>query len=85
VSDGARVTSSDPDVPIAAMTKRHEGATYVFAVAMRDGATTGTFAVPDAPEGATAEVLGEGRRIPVRGGQFEDAFAPWDVHLYRVE
>ena len=85
VGDGVSAGSSNADVPIAAMTKRHEGATYVFSVAMRDGQTTGTFVVPDAPAAAMAEVLGEERRIPVRNGQFEDTFAPYDVHLYRIQ
>ena len=34
--------------------------------------------------GDRAEVIGEGRRIPIRAGLFEDRFAPYDVHLYRI-
>jgi hypothetical protein len=85
IAGGLRVMSSDAGVPIAAMKKRWEGDVYVFAVAMRNGATTGTFTVDGLPPGSgEAEVLDEGRRIPVRAGAFEDAFAPYDVHLYRI-
>ena len=42
VRDTVQVSSSDPQVPVAVMLKQHEGATYLFAVAMRNGATTAT-------------------------------------------
>lgn len=80
VNDGPVVNSSNADVPIATMVKRHGGATYIFAVAMRDGATTGSFAV----HGAIAEVIGESRNIRIHDGKFQDDFKPYDVHLYRV-
>jgi len=84
VPGSVRVTSSNSSVPIAAMAKRYGGPAYVFAVGMRDGQTTGTFKVTDLPQAASAEVLGEGRTIPVRDGTLEDAFGPYDVHLYRI-
>ncbi len=85
VVDGATVKTSDETVPIEIMVKRHEGATYVFAVAMRDGETTGTFSVNGLEGDATATVLGEDRTIDVSGGSFTDAFGGHDVHLYRFE
>ncbi len=85
IEDGATVESSAEDVPIAIMTKRHGGATYVFAVGMRNGATKGNFQVSNVPEGATAEVIGEGRSISVEDGRFQDDFAAYDVHLYRIQ
>ena len=84
LTPGASVESSTSDVPIAAMTKRHGGATYVFAVGMRNAPAHGAFMVNGLPKTATAEVIGEGRRIPVSGGHFEDAFSPYAVHLYRI-
>ncbi len=84
VTDGATVQSSVPEVPIAAMTKRHEGATYVFAVGMRNAATEGSFTVPGLAAAAEAEVLGENRKLPVTDGRFADSFAPYAVHLYRI-
>ncbi len=84
LADGAAVTSSSEQVPIATMVKRQGGATYLFAVGMRKGEAKGTFTVPGLPKQATAEVLGEDRRIPVHNGQFEDTFQTDDVHIYRI-
>jgi hypothetical protein len=84
VPEAVSVSSSEGDVPIDVMVKRHEGATYIFAVGMRDGATRGSFQVRGLPDAATATVIGEDRTIAVRSGRFEDDFKPYDVHLYRI-
>ncbi|MFW6189827.1 MAG: hypothetical protein ACOC7T_05265 [Planctomycetota bacterium] len=70
--------------PLAAMTKRHGGATYVFAVRMEGSPARGAFRVAGLPAQATAEVLGERRTLPVRDGRFSDRFAGYEVHLYRI-
>jgi hypothetical protein len=80
----ARAESSSSDVPIATMAKRAGGATYLFAVAMREGVATATFQVTGLPAEASAEVLGEARRIPIANGTFRDDFRAYDVHLYQV-
>ena len=80
----ATVTSSAKDVPIAVMVKRHGGATYVFAVAMRDAPTTGTFRLKLKDQPKAVEVLGEGRRLKAKSGRFTDKFGPYDVHLYKL-
>jgi RNA polymerase sigma factor (sigma-70 family) len=82
IADGITVESSAADVPIEAMLKRHEGATYVFAVCMRGGNATASFRVAGLK--GKVEVLDEGRNIEARDGVFRDAFAPWDVHLYKI-
>jgi len=84
VQGAATVHSENPDTPIAFMVKRHAGSTYLFAVAMRDNATTATFAVSEIEGAKTVEVLGEKRTVVARNGSFTDRFDPWDVHLYRV-
>ncbi len=66
------------------MVKSTKDATYVFAVAMRNGATKATFTVKGLDGKATAEVIGENRRIPAEGGKFADEFKPFDVHLYKI-
>ncbi len=78
------VSTSSPIVPIETMVKRLDGVTYVFTVAARNGATTGTFLSFDLPPLAVAKVIGEDREIPVLGGQFADAFDPYEVHLYKI-
>ena len=66
------------------MVKRSGNNTYVFAVAMRNAPTRGTFTLNDPPKAATATVLGEQRQVPVHDGTFEDTFAPYDVHIYKL-
>jgi List-Bact-rpt repeat protein len=57
------------------------GGVYIFAGATT-GATSATFTVPS---GTTAEVVGEGRNIPISGGTFTDSFADKNaIHIYRV-
>lgn len=80
----ATVSSSSKDVPIDILARRHQGATYVFAVAMRDAETTGTFTLPSAKGNARVEVLGEGRTIEAKGGTWTDRFPGYGVHLYRI-
>lgn len=84
IEGAATVESSKSDVPIASMVKRSEGATYLFAVGMRNAPARATITVEGLPAGAKVEVLGEDRSIEVRGRTFEDDFAPYDVHIYRV-
>jgi hypothetical protein len=85
LSDGGAVQSSVPDVPIDMMIKRHSGETHVFAVGMRNARAKGRFALRDLRGRLTAEVIGEGRAVEVQDGQFEDEFAAYDVHLYRIK
>jgi hypothetical protein len=85
LSGVARVSPSSGDVPIDLMVRRRDGATYLFAAGMRNAPARGSFEVDGLPEMARAEVLGESRSIPVRGGKFQDDFKPHDVHLYRLQ
>jgi hypothetical protein len=85
VPGGVTVVSSIAAVPVEAVARRRGGATYVFAVGMRDGTTTATFTVPGLPGRAKAEVLGEGRTVEVRDGVFMDEFGAWGVHLYLIK
>jgi hypothetical protein len=80
---GAVVESSDKGVPVDFLVKRHSDKTYVFSVAMREGDTTATFKLPDKAD-ARVEVLGEGRTIEALGGKWNDHFAGYQVHLYRI-
>jgi hypothetical protein len=82
--EAASVHSSSADVPIGLTARRLGSVLYLFAVGMRNAPARATFQVRDLRGTALVEVLGEGRRIAVRGGRFDDAFKPYDVHLYRV-
>ena len=82
--DIATVKSGNAEVPVALMVKQYKGATYLFAVGIRDGATTAAFKLGDATEGKAVEVLGENRTVLVKNDSFNDRFDRWDVHLYRL-
>jgi hypothetical protein len=84
LTETVQVHSSSTQVPIDVMVKHHAGALYLFTVGMRNGQAQGTFHLNDLTKNATAEVLGEGRSLPVREGRFTDDFRPYDVHLYRI-
>jgi hypothetical protein len=81
--EGAVAVESSADVPVEVLVKRRGSDLFVFAVAMRGGASRPTFTIKDSAV-ATVEVLGESRSVLLRGGRFSDTFQPWDVHLYRV-
>jgi hypothetical protein len=84
VPDGVRVASSPADVPVEATVKQRNDEVYVFAVGMREGTTRATFKVAGVSGRKQVEVLGEGRSLEMRDGEFADTFRPWDVHLYRI-
>ena len=85
IEDTASVSSSNEAVPVAMMAKKHDGATYLFAVAMRGAKTMATFTLQHAESVNTVEVIGENRTINVKDGVFKDNFEAWDVHLYRTK
>lgn len=79
-----RVQSKNPDVPVDVMVKQTGAVIYIFAVAMRDGATDATFVLPGVKDGTSAEVLGENRAVAVKNSSFTEHFGGWAVHLYRL-
>ncbi len=84
VADGATVTSSNQDVPIAFVVKRYDGASYLFAVSMRDGETTATFQLSNRAD-AKVEVLDEDRALDAKAGAWTDRFVGYQAHLYRIK
>ncbi len=70
--------------PIATMAKRHDGSIYLFAVRTEPTPAKAVFRVESLRSDAKVQVLGERRTIEAVDGRFQDDFAPWDVHLYRV-
>jgi hypothetical protein len=82
--DRAMVTSSVADLPIDVMVKQRDRALYLFSVAMRNRGARGSFRINGLSSRTRAEVLGEGRTIEIRNGNFADEFGPYGVHLYRI-
>ena len=70
--------------PVAAVGKRQGRDIYIFAVGMQNAPVRTAFALTRAGSRAVAEVIGESRTIAIRDGRFEDAFEPYQVHLYRI-
>ncbi|MGA2983984.1 MAG: hypothetical protein ABSG32_09225 [Terriglobia bacterium] len=78
------VASSSYKVPIDVMVKRHGDSIYLFAVGMRNAATTGSFSLPTLPPEAQVRVLDENRTLVARNGKFTDDFKAYEVHLYQI-
>jgi hypothetical protein len=85
IENATSVSSSNEAVPIAIMAKNHDGAMYLFAVAMRGDKTMATFTLQHAESTKTVEVIGENRTIKLNNGVFKDDFQACDVHLYRAK
>jgi hypothetical protein len=75
--------SSNGAVPVRAVLKQVGSERYVFAAGMADGVTTARFPLTGRFAPPAIEVIAEGRSIEPVDGAFEDAFEPYDVHLYR--
>ncbi|HEY2733613.1 MAG TPA: hypothetical protein VGI70_06490, partial [Polyangiales bacterium] len=84
IANGVTVHSSVADKPVDAMLKRYAGASYLFAVEMRDGSTHARFDLAHFGAKARAEVLGENRTLDVVNGSFEDDFNAYGVHRYKL-
>jgi hypothetical protein len=65
------------------LVKRHEGYAYVITVngTLEDISVEVDLGVP----AAEAEVLWENRRVPLSSGRLKDNFAPYAVHVYRLD
>jgi len=83
VKPGERVEKSGKPGAISALTKKHGGATYVFAVSLLPEETTAKFQLPDRPD-AKVEVIGENRSLEAPGGAWSERFEGYQVHLYRI-
>ncbi|NKB67113.1 MAG: hypothetical protein GKR89_08640 [Candidatus Latescibacteria bacterium] len=81
---GVVVESAVAEIPVDALVKRWGGATYVFAVPMRQGPTRAQFTVSGLSGRGQVEVLGEERTIALVDGRFADDFATYQVQLYRL-
>jgi hypothetical protein len=84
VENGVSVVSSNSAVELATLLKRHGRSSYLFAVAMEDQPTSGSFTLTCVPAGARVEVLGEGRTLTLAGRTLSDSFKGYEVHLYRI-
>ena len=68
-------------IPVDIMAKEWNGAHYLFAVAMRPGASEATFRVAS---GKSVEVIGENRTLKVKNNLFTDTIGSYGVRLYKI-
>ena len=68
---------------ISLLVKRHEGCAYVITVNGTPDEITAEVDLGIAA--AEADVLWENRRVPLSGGRLRDGFAPYAVHVYRLD
>ena len=80
VDGGAQIEAA---VPMAQIVKEYDGSIYLFAVAMRNQAGVATFTLAGGGEGQV-EVIGADRMLALGDGQFQDSFAGYGVHLYKI-
>lgn len=85
VGEAVTVTTADAGGSVATMFKRKGGRGYLFAVNLRNEPTRATFALRGVAAAHSAEVLGEARSLAIVAGQLGDEFAPYGVHLYRLD
>ena len=83
-SEGAVRVTTDRPGQLATMVKRQNGAIYVFAVAMVASDFDARIRLNVGPA-KRAWVIGESRVIDLDGAVLSDHFAPYAVHLYRIE
>lgn len=70
-------------VPIGTVAKRYNNTLYIFAVAMTNFASQPRFTLQGL-NGTEALVVGEKRNVTIAGGVFEDRFAGYGVHIYKI-
>lgn len=80
----ATATTSNKQTPIDLSARRHDVSLYVFAAAMGKADAQATFNIANLKGDSKVEVIGENRTLTATDGKFQDAFAGYAVHLYRV-
>jgi len=85
---GGEFITDDPKAPVDFLVKHFDRSTYIFAVEKRGVAVKTGFQRLMQGEGLDkyqVTVLGENRTIDAKDAAFTDTFAPWEVHLYRID
>jgi hypothetical protein len=65
------------------LVKQYGDTLYLFAVSMRDEATSATFTLNGFQDGLVS-VIGEDRELTLSSGSFTDQFEGYEVHLYKM-
>ncbi|MCA8975006.1 MAG: hypothetical protein KDC98_09805, partial [Planctomycetes bacterium] len=73
-----------PEADVAVLCKRDGRDLIVFTASMTGAAVEATFTVKNGRGAAAVAVLGEDRTRPLKSGRFDDSFAAYAVHHYRI-
>lgn len=84
VANGFTLVTDHGEASVDAMLKRHGGDTYLFATAIKPGTTNATFSLTHFPGNTSVEVVGENRSLESLNGVFQDTFANYAVHIYKI-
>ncbi len=75
---------TDPEAKLDYVAKKVDGAMYILSSTMTTKPTSATFTIKGVKNGEV-EVINEGRTLKLTNGTFTDAFAGYDVNLYRIK
>ena len=80
IEDVVSVESGNTGVPVDMLVKQYGDTLYLFAISMRDVATSATFTLDGIQDGLIS-VIGEDRELTLSSGSFTDQFEGYEVHL----
>lgn len=75
--------ATHPEAKLDYVARRVDGSVYILSSTMTTTATSATFVIAGAGNGEV-EVINENRTLKLIDGKFTDAFAGFDVNLYRI-
>lgn len=78
------VKTKSETAPVAALAKKHGENIYLFAVGMSGQQADASIQIEGLAGDYDAEPLNERRRLTVKDGVCDDAFKPYEVHLYKL-
>lgn len=78
------VTTQPSEIPVSILARQSKDALLVFAVNMRGEPAKATFTAAEISKDAKVEVVDESRTIQAADSSWNDDFAPWAVHIYRI-
>jgi len=73
-----------PEPTVTAITRQHDGATYVIALNRSSSPCSADIFVDTPDKLSTCSVLFESREVPVVSNKISDRFGPFERHVYRM-
>ena len=80
-----KVAGEDSNDSVAIMVKQHLGKTYLFSVSLVGRPITVEFELSEQIANGPVAAMDEDRSIDLNGTTLRDGFAPYGVHIYRLD